>query len=408
MNLSKNTILVKFELRKLLHIVSIVAITLLFFLVLKSAQKPHLSRSFYFVNAKGKPDSYPGGLKDSIARETKVQDTYRGPITVERLKDALAAYKELSENFGIDGERTWGDEYRFAADVMEQAFSNPGQRNIYIMNMIDAADLEHTYTGRIQQLMDSMQFAKNRIHNSPKVAELARRVTVPFYYGGFDMVWDILRRTLPGIITYCMLLIIMCSSFVFLKETVLSSCIQLSFPAVLGRKNHALVKIQALCIFTTILYFLNVGTYCAILFFRYGAGGGNSAIQIYSFYSLYTGTVMQNIRLYFIIFYFAALFVSLLTFYISLYVKNIITTVIVTSLAFYSGSAIPEGSFLERAVFLFPASALNLRSFFIGRPIVYTLFGKPVLFVYLYIPACIIMSIILAILIVRKFETMEL
>ena len=197
MNLSKNTILVKFELRKLLHIVSIVAITLLFFLVLKSAQKPYLSRSFYFVNAKGKPDSYPGGLKDSIARETKVQDTYRGPITVERLKDALAAYKELSENFGIDGERTWGDEYRFAADVMKQAFSKPGQRNIYIMNMIDAADLEHTYTGRIQQLMDSMQFAKNRIHNSPKVAELARRVTVPFYYGGFDMVWDILRRTLP-------------------------------------------------------------------------------------------------------------------------------------------------------------------------------------------------------------------
>ena len=407
MNLSKNTILVKFELRKLIHIVSIVAITLLFFLVLKSAQKPHLSRNFYFVNDKGIPDSYPGGLKDSIARETKLHSKYRGPITVERLKDALATYKELTENFGKDGKDVWRSEYRFAANVIRRAFGPPGTYNIYMEDMIDAAGIEHTYTGRIKQLMDSMQLSKNQIHNSPKVAELARQVTVPFYYGGFDMVWDVLRRNLPSIITYCMALIIICSSFVFLQETVLSSCIQLSFPAALGRKNHALVKIQALCIFTTVLYFLIVGTYCAILFFRYGTGGGNSSIQIYSFYSLYTGTVMQNIRLYCIVFYFAALFVSLLTFYISLYAKNIITTIIVALLAFYSGSVIPQGSFLERAVFLFPASALNYQ-YFIGRPIVYNIFGKPVLFVYLYIPACIIMNIILALLIVRKFEAMEL
>lgn len=407
MNLSKNAILVKFELKKLIHIVSIIAITLLFFFVVQGSLRPYLSRSFYFVNDKGKPDSYPGGLKDSIARQTKMQDKYRGPVTVERLKDALAAYKELAGNFGKDGERTWDDEYRFASRVIPQAFSKPGQRNIYIMSMIDAADLEHVYTGRIQQLMDSMQFAKNRIHNSPKVADLARHVTVPFYYGGFDMAWRVLMPTLSYFIKYCLLLIIMCSSFVFLKETVLSSCIQLSFPTVLGRKNHALVKIQALCIFTTVLYFLNIGAHCAILFFRYGTGGGNSSVQLFSFYSLYTGTIAQGLRLYCIVFYFAALFVSLLAFYISLYVKNIITTIIVTSLAFYSGSAIPEGSFLERAVFLFPASALDPR-YFIGRPIVYTLFGKPVLFVYLYIPACIIMSIILAVLIVRKFETMEL
>ena len=407
MNLSKNTILVKFELRKLIHIVSIIAIAGMFFLVVQSSQRPYLDRNFYFVNDEGKPDSYPGGLKDSIARETKLHDKYRGPITVERLKDALATYKELSENFGKDGEQVWRDEYRFVLSVMRQAFGPPGTDNIYIANMIDAAGLEHTYTGRIKQLMDSMQFSKNQIHNSPKVAELARQVTVPFYYDGFDMVWNVLRRSLSSIIRYCMLLLIMCSSFVFLQETVLSSCIQLSFPAVLGRKNHALVKIQALVIFTTVLYFLIVGTYCAILFFRYGTGGGNSAIQIQSFYSLYTGTVAQEIRLYFIIFYFAALFVSLLTFYISLYAKNILTTIIVTSLAFFSGRAIPQGSFLERVVFLFPASALS-HKYFIERPIVYNIFGKPVLFVYLYIPACIIMSIILALLIVRKFETMEL
>ncbi|MGP1455622.1 MAG: hypothetical protein ACTTJ7_07695 [Treponema sp.] len=400
--------LIKFELDKLINIVSVIGSLLLLVGLCWSAFNAGQGSAARFIDDRGSIGSFEGNAGEVLTFKRKQKAQYKGPVTVEKLQDSYFTYKKLSENYGIDGEIAWRHEYSFAFSTLTGAFTPPGLYDTFIMDKIDETDIEQMYANRVDRLTESMQLPENQIHASPKVAELAQKITVPFYYDGDAPGWQIFNslRTIAAV-KYFMLLVIVCSSFSFLNEIVFSSCIHFSLATLHGRKVHAIAKIQALCIFTTILYLLIIGTYGALTFFRFGTHGGNNAMQIGNFYSLYTGTYAQFTRLYLLITYFTAIFFALLSFYISLHTKNIVSTVIIALLVLYSGSLVSEGSWPERFIFLFPYSAVHV-SQLAWRPIVYNLFGQPVLFVYLYIPVCLVFSVIIAFLIVRKFKTMKI
>lgn len=406
MKLIDNVRLLKFELEKLVNVVSIVGILFLLSVMYTQFVAGGKDGQIYFINDQGAADIYLGTRKELLALGKKQCDPHKGQVTVAKLKNAFAAYKKLSEEFGLDGELTWKAEYRFASVVFSNTFSPFNPQNSLVMSMIDETDVENIYTKRKERFTELMQLPENKVHASAQAIKLAQKRTIPLYYDGQAYGWNRFNsKSLIKLLQYLIVFVIICSSFTFFNETVFSSSIHFSLATINGRKNHAIVKIQALVIFTTGIYLLVIGTYCALVFFTYGTDGGGSSLL--TIYSLYNGTLAQFTRLTLIIPYFAAVLFSLFTFYISFYVKNIVSTIVISSLVFYSGNMISKGSVLERLTFLFPYRALH-RGYLVSRPIVYNLFGKPVLFVYLYIPACIIMSVILSLLIVRKFKKMEL
>ncbi|MGP1529819.1 MAG: hypothetical protein ACTTI3_05700 [Treponema sp.] len=406
MKLIDNVILLRFELEKLINVVSIVSVIFLLSVTYKEFAVWSQDGEMYFINDQGVIDVYSGTKKDLLALMKKQDEPHKGPVTVPKLKSAFAAYKKLSEEFGLDGELTWKAEYRFARAVFSGAFSPLNPQNPLLMSMINETDIENIYAKHIEHFTELMQLSENKIHASAPAINLAQKRTVPLYYDAPAYGWSLFGTlSFIRLLQYLIVFVIICSSFIFFNETVFSSAIHFSLATINGRKNHAIVKIQALVIFTTVLYLLVVGTYCALVFFTYGTDGDGSSLL--TIYSLYNGTLSQFTRLTLIIPYFVAVLFSLFTFYISFYVKNIVSTIVVSSLAFYSGSMIPEGSVLERLIFLFPYRALH-SGYLASRPIVYNLFGQPVLFVYLYIPAYLVFSVIIAFLIVRKFKTMKI
>ncbi len=324
---------------------------------------------------------------------------------IEKFKECFLKYKESLNDNWIEEWPAWHTEYSDIDRIFLTAFSKPGQINHFVKDNLKLEDLKNIYNDRIFALEESMNLNENKIHSSHMIRKQAEIIKTPFYYDGFYLGWN---RVISGgkIYKYFFIILILCSSFVFYEEIIFSSSIEFSLATKNGRKVHSIAKIKALIIITTIIFIFSIGLYTMLTFYVFGTDGGKNQMQILSFYSLFNGTLAQATILRFAILYFAGIFFSILTFFISLYIKNMLATIVLSGACFYIGTVIPKGSIFERLIFLFPSSAISFSQLFY-RPIVYNFFGKPILLCYMYIPASIAMSIILSVLIVRKFEKME-
>lgn len=398
--------LVKFELLKLVNKITLFCI--IFFITIITRRIIFFnSNDFYTINyfdENGTQKHAEG--EQAFEIQKSLSNKHKGELNDKKFEQALIYYKELVKQFDLMGELAWQKEYDGIFSVFEQAFAPPEEKNYYITGTLHTNDMQYIYKNRIYQLEESMSSPKNKIHASKKVIEAAEKIKTPFYYDGNYDSWRGLIQGSKKYLLYFFLIIIICSSFIFYNETIFSSCIHFSIPTLNGRKEHALSKITALIICGTLIYLFTVGLYISFILLERGTDGANTQIQIMYFYSLYNGTVKDAVIHYFLIIYFAGLFFALFTFFVSLYVKNIVTTIMLSAGFLFLGGYIPEGSIFERLIFLFPGSVLSIKNI-ISRPIVYNLFGRPVLLAHMYIPSCIILSIVLAVLIVKKYKKME-
>lgn len=398
--------LTKFEVIKLVNKISLLCVVLFTALIMQRFFITDIFSNIYciYLDEDGMIQYIKG--KEAYEKEKKLQELHRGSLTIEKFEEAFLNYQEKVEEFSLEGELAWKYEYRNINDIFTMAFSEPDLFDYFIKDELKLTDLKQIYTNRIYQLEESMSSPKNKIHASKKVIEAAEKIKTPFYYDGNYDSWRGLIQGSKKYLLYFFLIIIICSSFIFYNETIFSSCIHFSIPTLNGRKEHALSKITALIICGTLIYLFTVGLYISFILLERGTDGANTQIQIMYFYSLYNGTVKDAVIHYFLIIYFAGLFFALFTFFVSLYVKNIVTTIMLSAGFLLLGGYIPEGSIFERLIFLFPGSVLSIKNI-ISRPIVYNLFGRPVLLAHMYIPSCIILSIVLAVLIVKKYKKME-
>lgn len=398
-------LLIKFELVKLINKIFFVCVCFVLYIILSSTLFYRWSQhEASFVNEDGEYENVTG--KEAFYLEKKLNDKHKGELSIEVLQEALSDYNDKIEEFALDGNSIWYTEYLFINRLFIDSFSPYNSRQILIKDSLTNEDLEDFYANRLFKIEHSLQMPENEIHSTPLVKKLAEKIHTPFYYDGYFYAWKRINDFGYQIIDYVIFMIILCASFVFFNETAFSTTIHFSLPTVNGRKECALAKIKALIIFSSLIYITVIGLNLLLTFISFGVDGGNSPIQIISFLSLYNLTIKQFLILYFIICYFVTVFFALLTFYLSFYLKNIISVIIISGSIFYAGKYIPQGSILERFVFLFPSSVID-RNYLMSRPIVYNFFGHPVLLGYMYIPACIVLSIILAVLIVRKYKRLE-
>ena len=401
-----NPLLVRFEAYKLIHKISILCIFLFIGLLV---YKFYISTDILYqqnvVYIDDQDDIQFVNGKKALVVEKRIQARHKGYITIEKGEAAFLDYKEKAETFGKEGELVWGSEYRPIRTMLIQAFSPPGKIDYFIFDSLKLKDIKDIYKNRVSLIEEGMYLPENSIHASPLIGVLAQKIQTPFYFGGSGIGW---RKLTTGkrYLTYLVLVIIVCASFTFFNETLFSSAIHFSLATLHGRANHAVAKIIALLTFVTVTYCVVMSIYMGLILSLFGTDGGDSVVQIQYFYSLYNATIKQAALLYCITVYFIMVFFALFTFLISLYINNIVSTILIASAFCYAGQYIPKGSILERFLPLFPGSALDIDRI-ITRPIVYNLFGKPVLFVYLYIPACIALSIVISLLIIRKFKTMK-
>ncbi len=399
--------LTKFELRKLFTIVFFLCLAISLIKTFKvnvfMPKKLYSSRSVSFINEDDEIIELSGEEAKLKMKELSLK--HQGLLTIEKFESAFVDFKAKLEEYDSMGQIIWNNEYDDIDRIFTECFRPLGRYDYYIKNEMKLSDIKGIYKNRISQLETSMNYPENKIHKSTMITKQAEKIKTPFYYDGNYSTYKKLLGDFRKV-KYFFIIIILCASFVFYNETIFSSSIQFSLSCKNGRMAHALAKINALILMTTIIYIFTLGLYAVLSIYTNGTDGAKTQMQVLHFYSLFNGTVSEGVILKFIIVYFAGVFFAILTFFISVNVKNMASTIILSIACMYIGTVIPEGTIFERLIFLFPSSAISSNTLFL-RPIVYNFFGKPIPLCYMYIPACIVISIILSVLIVRKFEKME-
>ncbi len=399
--------LTKFELRKLFTIVFFLCLAISLIKTFKvnifTKLPAQYSHTISFINEDDEIIELSG--KEAKLKRKELSLKHQGLLTIEKFESAFVDFKDKLQEYDAMGQMIWETEYDDIDRIFTRCFRPLGRYDHYIKNGMKLSDIKGIYKNRIPQLETSMNYPENKIHKSSMISKQAEKIKTPFYYDGNYSTW---KRLLGNFrkVKYFFIIIILCASFVFYNETIFSSSIHFSLSCKNGRAAHALAKINALILMSTIIYIFTLGLYALLSVYTNGTDGSKTQMQVLHFYSLFNGTVSDAVILKFIIVYFAGIFFAILTFFISVNVKNMASTIILSIACMYVGTVIPKGTIFERLIFLFPSSAISSNTLFL-RPIVYNFFGKPVPLCYMYIPACIVMSIILSVLIARKFEKME-
>ena len=280
-------------------------------------------------------DSLSGPAAARALRDA--QEEWSGPIDDAMLRKAVTVNQSIvtSDDYQSDDiqrqnaaySRTQG--YETIRSLIAQTFGGFNNYDYFLINTVSADDVGHLYVRRVENLDE--WFSKPEVHFS--AAEQAYLIE---HYEALDTPlvnsykegWDTLIYYAPTLILFLLFVMVFLVSGIFPCESRWKAD-AIFFSSQLGRSKAVRAKIAAGFSMVTLLYWLAIGCYTAVLLLLLGTDGAQSAYQLLKWEAFYNVTIGQAYLLTIVGGYLGILFLSLLTMFVSAVSRSQVMGIIV-------------------------------------------------------------------------------
>ena len=397
--------LIYYEKRKILRRKSTIIACLLMLLSI-------IALSFVFVSDQDyyRTDGTEVSGMEAIHVKQEMDHALAGPLTAERLKDALQQYHTVygnSDNFGASG--TLKDEvyckdilpYNGILNLMRRIYSPAGAYDMNILSSVTNERVENFYQDRhaqVQSIVD-MDYTTGNYTQAEKdtILKLDAKVSDPITYDYSDGWKTLLTRDFPTVFLLIALVVCIIISPVFAYEyqtgadaVVLSSKY--------GRRETVWAKLIAGFTVTSRIYFIAVLVSLISVLAVFGVQGWNCDFQILSTTAYYGLKIWQVIFVGIVINYVVVLSVMAFTMLLSAACKTPFAAVLISTLCTIVPMFLPTSrvsGVFNKLLCLLPAKAMDTHVVF--STYVLFSFGKLVVILpcMILIAACVLIIVTL-------------
>lgn len=299
-------------------------------------------------------NQWAGYITEDVLREVIVQNTLVNASAEYQSNDVQENNKAYSKKQGFSDIR----------DMINHAFCGFREYNYYRADSVTTEEVSEFYTKRISNLEEWLYSdeAKDQFTDMEKqfLIKQYEQLEIPLYYEYADG-WIALLEYAPSIIMLTVLITSFFVSGIFSNEFQLKAD-AIYFSTKYGRNKAVKSKVEAGGIIITIIYWVVVLLYSAIVLGILGADGANCAIQagFGSWKSFYNITYFENCLLTMMGGYIGSLFILTISMLISAKTKSTVLSVTVPFIFVFLPSFLSGFSALTEILGLLPDQLLQM------------------------------------------------
>jgi len=299
-------------------------------------------------------NQWAGYITEDVLREVIVQNALVNASAEYQSNDVQENNKAYSKKQGFSDIR----------DMINHAFCGFREYNYYRADSVTTEEVSEFYTKRISNLEEWLYSdeAKDQFTDMEKqfLIKQYEQLEIPLYYEYADG-WIALLEYAPSIIMLTVLITNFFVSGIFSNEFQLKAD-AIYFSTKYGRNKAVKSKVEAGGIIITIIYWVVVLLYSAIVLGILGADGANCAIQagFGSWKSFYNITYFENYLLTIVGGYIGSLFILTISMLISAKTKSTVLSVTVPFIFVFLPSFLSGFSALTEILGLLPDQLLQM------------------------------------------------
>ena len=299
-------------------------------------------------------NQWAGYITEDVLREVIVQNALVNASAEYQSNDVQENNKAYSKKQGFSDIR----------DMINHAFCGFREYNYYRADSVTTEEVSEFYTKRISNLEEWLYSdeAKDQFTDMEKqfLIKQYEQLEIPLYYEYADG-WIALLEYAPSIIMLTILITSFFVSGIFSNEFQLKAD-AIYFSTKYGRNKAVKSKVEAGGIIITIIYWVVVLLYSAIVLGILGADGANCAIQagFGSWKSFYNITYFENYLLTMVGGYIGSLFILTISMLISAKTKSTVLSVTVPFIFVFLPSFLSGFSALTEILGLLPDQLLQM------------------------------------------------
>ena len=299
-------------------------------------------------------NQWAGYITEDVLREVIVQNALVNASAEYQSNDVQENNKAYSKKQGFSDIR----------DMINHAFCGFREYNYYRADSVTTEEVSEFYTKRISNLEEWLYSdeAKDQFTDMEKqfLIKQYEQLEIPLYYEYADG-WIALLEYAPSIIMLTVLVTGFFVSSIFSNEFQLKAD-AIYFSTKYGRNKAVKSKVEAGGIIITIIYWVVVLLYSAIVLGILGADGANCAIQagFGSWKSFYNITYFENYLLTMVGGYIGSLFILTISMLISAKTKSTVLSVTVPFIFVFLPSFLSGFSALTEILGLLPDQLLQM------------------------------------------------
>jgi len=299
-------------------------------------------------------NQWAGYITEDVLREVIVQNALVNASAEYQSNDVQENNKAYSKKQGFSDIR----------DMINHAFCGFREYNYYRADSVTTEEVSEFYTKRISNLEEWLYSdeAKDQFTDMEKqfLIKQYEQLEIPLYYEYADG-WIALLEYAPSIIMLTVLITSFFVSGIFSNEFQLKAD-AIYFSTKYGRNKAVKSKVEAGGIIITIIYWVVVLLYSAIVLGILGADGANCAIQagFGSWKSFYNITYFENYLLTMVGGYIGSLFILTISMLISAKTKSTVLSVTVPFIFVFLPSFLSGFSALTEILGLLPDQLLQM------------------------------------------------
>ncbi len=299
-------------------------------------------------------NQWAGYITEDVLREVIVQNALVNASAEYQSNDVQENNKAYSKKQGFSDIR----------DMINHAFCGFREYNYYRADSVTTEEVSKFYTKRISNLEEWLYSdeAKDQFTDMEKqfLIKQYEQLEIPLYYEYADG-WIALLEYAPSIIMLTVLITSFFVSGIFSNEFQLKAD-AIYFSTKYGRNKAVKSKVEAGGIIITIIYWVVVLLYSAIVLGILGADGANCAIQagFGSWKSFYNITYFENYLLTMVGGYIGSLFILTISMLISAKTKSTVLSVTVPFIFVFLPSFLSGFSALTEILGLLPDQLLQM------------------------------------------------
>lgn len=299
-------------------------------------------------------NQWAGYITEDVLREVIVQNALVNASAEYQSNDVQENNKAYSKKQGFSDIR----------DMINHAFCGFREYNYYRADSVTTEEVSEFYTKRISNLEEWLYSdeAKDQFTDMEKqfLIKQYEQLEIPLYYEYADG-WIALLEYAPSIIMLTVLITSFFVSGIFSNEFQLKAD-AIYFSTKYGRNKAVKSKVEAGGIIITIIYWVVVLLYSAIVLGILGADGANCAIQagFGSWKSFYNITYFENCLLTMMGGYIGSLFILTISMLISAKTKSTVLSVTVPFIFVFLPSFLSGFSALTEILGLLPDQLLQM------------------------------------------------
>lgn len=310
----------------------------------------------------------------------------------------------------------WKQGFEPVRNLMNKHFAaNFNSYDYYTVDSVKPEQMKDFYGNRVKLVKDFLyeeesRQVDSRISDEEKAFFLKQYedLETPFYYDYFKG-WERLRNYVPSVIIMLMLILSYLVSGIFPEEFRRRTDAVL-FTATHGRGKAVAAKVIAGFSLVTVIYWLAIGIFTAVVLLYCGADGGSCPVQMYSanWKTFYNITIAQSYLLVVWFGYLGCLTVGLLVMLISSVARSAVLSGLLPFVLFFAPSvleAVPNQTFQE-IVAMFPHGLLTDN--FMGMFMAFPMGGHMVTPVAIMSVAYVILALVLMPLLYMEYRRKQI